>query len=86
MYAHVCDFGEPVEIGGLKINPGDLIHGDRHGVHTIPLSIVSDIPRVASEILGEEAELREFCGSPRFSLEGLDEKLQGLPGGRVNRE
>ncbi|MGC1490894.1 MAG: RraA family protein, partial [Candidatus Acidiferrum sp.] len=33
-YAHVFDFGCPVEIGGLKIQPGDLIHGDRHGVQT----------------------------------------------------
>lgn len=32
MYAHVSEYGKPVEIGGLKISPGDLIHGDRHGI------------------------------------------------------
>jgi len=81
MYAHVCEYGKPVEIGGLEILPGDLIHGDRHGVHTIPVSIASDIPKMASEILSEERELREFCQSPQFSLQGLDEKLRSLPGG-----
>ena len=35
-YAHIIEFGEPVEIGGLKISSGDLLHGDRHGVLTIP--------------------------------------------------
>jgi 4-hydroxy-4-methyl-2-oxoglutarate aldolase len=80
MYAHVCEYGEPVEIGGLKILSGDLVHGDRNGVHTIPLSIASDIPGMVSEILAEERELKEFCRSDRFSLQGLDEKLGNLPG------
>jgi 4-hydroxy-4-methyl-2-oxoglutarate aldolase len=78
MYAHISDSGEPVEIGGLKIRPGDLIHGDRHGVHLIPLSIASEIPAMAAEILREERELREFCRSPRFSLRRLDKKLQSV--------
>jgi 4-hydroxy-4-methyl-2-oxoglutarate aldolase len=81
MYAHVCDYGELVEIDGLRISPGDLIQGDRNGVHTIPLSIASEIPNMASKILREERDLKEFCRSPRFSLEALDEKLQILPGG-----
>ena len=33
-YAHIIEFGEPVEIGGLKISSGDLLHGDRHGILT----------------------------------------------------
>ena len=80
MYAHVCDYGELVEIGGLKIRPGDLIHGDRHGVHTIPLSIASQIPRMVSTMLDEQRALKEYCRSRRFSLQGLDEMLQDLPG------
>lgn len=80
MYAHITEFGEPVELGGVKILPGDLIHGDRHGVHIIPLSIASEIPRMAEQILKEERELKEFCLSPRFSLDALDRKLQHLPG------
>jgi len=82
MYAHVCDYGGPVVIGGLKILPVDLIHGDRCGVQTIPQSIASEIPRMASRILSEERELKEFCGSPEFSLQRLDEKLQSLPGNK----
>ncbi len=75
-YAHIVEFGEPVEIGGLKINSGDLLHGDRHGVHCIPLSIAEQIPRVAAKILQTEKELIEFCRSPNFSLERLAEKIQ----------
>ena len=33
-YAHIAEFGAPVEIDTLKISSGDLLHGDRHGVVT----------------------------------------------------
>lgn len=79
MYAHISEFGEPVEIGGLKIAPGDLIHGDRHGVHIIPLSIASEIPAMAHEVLAEERRLKDYCRSPQFSLDGLERKFQHAP-------
>jgi regulator of RNase E activity RraA len=75
-YAHLIDFGEPVEIGGLRIATGDLIHGDRHGVQTIPLEIVSQVPDVVAQIREEERELVDFCRSRQFSLNGLRERLQ----------
>jgi regulator of RNase E activity RraA len=76
-YAHLVDFGEPVEIGALKISPGDLLEGDRHGVVTIPLELVSQIPAEASKIRGEERVLIDYCRSREFSLEGLAKRLQG---------
>ena len=75
-YAHLIEFGEPVEIGGLKISSGDLLHGDRHGVHAIPREIVSEIPREAEQILDSEQELIQFCRSPQFSLKGLSDRLE----------
>ena len=74
-YAHIIEFGEPVEIGGLKISHGDLIHGDRHGVLSIPLSIADSIPSEAFRIREEERELIEFCRSSQFSLDGLSRRI-----------
>jgi regulator of RNase E activity RraA len=79
-YAHIIDFGEPVEIGGWKIRSGDLLHGDRHGVLNIPLEIAEEIPAEASKVLAEERELIEFCGSPKFSLEELAKRMRQNPG------
>jgi 4-hydroxy-4-methyl-2-oxoglutarate aldolase len=79
-YAHIIDFNEPVEIGGLKIRSGDLLHGDRHGVLSIPLDIAAEIPAMASKILAEERELTQFCRSSDFSLEGLGKRLRQMPG------
>jgi regulator of RNase E activity RraA len=75
-YAHIVDFGEPVEIGGLKIHPGDLVQGDRHGVHTIPNEIASEIPKVAAGLVTEERALIELCRSPGFSLTELAASLR----------
>jgi regulator of RNase E activity RraA len=79
-YAHIIDFSEPIEIGGLKIRSGDLLHGDRHGVLNIPLEIAAKIPEEASRVLAEERELTEFCRSSEFSLEGLEKRLRQAPG------
>jgi regulator of RNase E activity RraA len=70
-YAHIVDFGEPVEIGGLKVSPGDLLHGDCHGVQMIPMSIAEALPEAVQGILDREAELISFCKSPDFLLEKL---------------
>jgi len=79
MYAHVCDYGNPVEIGGLTVMPGDLVHGDRHGVHIIPLSIASIIPAMVAQLREEERDLKKLCKSLRFSLKQLDRKLRCVP-------
>ena len=74
-YAHVIDFGGPVEIGGLTVNAGDLLHGDLHGVQTVPLAVAPAIPATAAKLLAAERELIEFCQPGRFSLEGLRKQI-----------
>lgn len=70
-YVHIVEIGEPVEIGGLKIRSGDLLHGDLHGVQSIPLDIAPRLPEVAAKIAAQEQELIALCRSPELSLEKL---------------
>lgn len=74
-YAHIGSFGEPVEVGGLMISPGDLLHGDLHGVHTIPLSIGPELIDMVQEVLRNEHDFVQFCASPEFSMQKLSERL-----------
>ena len=60
----------------MEVQAGDLLHGDRHGIQTIPLTIASEIPQVAQRILRSESELIQFCKSPQFSLKGLSDRLK----------
>jgi regulator of RNase E activity RraA len=70
-YVHIVDVGQPVEIGGLTIRSGDLLHGDLHGVQTVPLAIAAQIPAVAAQIVAREQALIALCRSPDFTLEKL---------------
>jgi 4-hydroxy-4-methyl-2-oxoglutarate aldolase len=70
-YVHIIEFGTPVEIGGLKIESGDLIHGDLHGVQSIPPAIAPKIPRAAAEIIARDQEVITLCQSRDFSMEKL---------------
>jgi regulator of RNase E activity RraA len=70
-YAHIVEVGPPVEIGGLKVQSGDLLHGDCHGVLSIPKEIAAQIPAVAAKLIEQERRLIALCRSSDFSLEKL---------------
>ena len=55
----------------MQVRPGDLLHGDRHGVQTIPLEIAQRIPEVAKDMLNQEREIIELCQADGFTLEKL---------------
>lgn len=42
-FVHVTELDTPVQIFGLTVNPGDLVHADRHGALVIPADIVTRI-------------------------------------------
>jgi len=76
-YVHLIDFGSPVNVGGTTIHPGDLIHGDQHGVLVIPNETASEIPAAAARIVEREQRIIGQCRSPDFSLEELKRLMEG---------
>jgi regulator of RNase E activity RraA len=74
-YAYIFDLGSVVRVGGLEVNPGDLLHGDRHGILTIPKEIAADIPAAAARQQDREKKIIEFCRSKEFSVEKLGQMM-----------
>jgi regulator of RNase E activity RraA len=70
-YVHIVETGQPAQIDGLTINSGDLLHGDLHGVQTIPSEIVAELPAVAAQISARERKLIALARSPEVSIEQL---------------
>ncbi|MGQ0549072.1 MAG: RraA family protein [Armatimonadota bacterium] len=68
---HLVDFGIPVKVGGVWIQPGDLIHADQHGAVTIPLEVADRISDAAATIEAEERRIIDVCRSPEFSVDRL---------------
>jgi 4-hydroxy-4-methyl-2-oxoglutarate aldolase len=75
-FAHIFDFGGDVEVGRMRVHPGDLIHGDVHGVQTVPLEIANKIPGAARELLEKEQRLIALCHSAGFTVEKLREEVK----------
>jgi 4-hydroxy-4-methyl-2-oxoglutarate aldolase len=70
-WVHVVDFGLPVKVGGLWVNPGDLLHADQHGVVTVPPDLAAKIPDAVAKIEATERRIIGLCQSREFSAERL---------------
>jgi len=78
-YIHIADAGIPVTVGGLLVNPGDIILGDKHGVINIPSELVADIPVAVGNVEDREQEIIRLCKSSGFTIE----KLKSALGSRI---
>jgi regulator of RNase E activity RraA len=61
----------PVLIDGVRIQPGDLVHADVHGVTVIPSTVAEYVAAAAEQVLATEAELKAFVNGPGFSIDRL---------------
>lgn len=75
-YAHMFDLGSAVKMGGLEVRPGDLLHGDRHGILTIPKEIAAEVPKAAARLQQSEQKVIDFCRSKEFSIEKLSQMMK----------
>ena len=76
-YVHMVEYGVPVTIGGLTVDPGDIMLGDQHGVLRLPKDIAADIPRAVDQVEVGERKIIDFCKSPDFTVDGLKELMAG---------
>ena len=75
-FAHVVEFGEPVQIGGLRVGSGDLLFGDRHGLQSVPPQLVERIPDAAARMTAHERRIIALCRSPQFSIDALTQLVR----------
>lgn len=77
-YAHIVEFGKSVEIAGLSLSPGDLLHADMHGVLCVPKEITAQIPETVAGIRAHERHVIDLCRSAEFSIERLRHAVKEL--------
>jgi regulator of RNase E activity RraA len=82
-FAHVVEFGSTIIVGGMEVRSGEILHGDRHGVQTVPSQIAPKIPEVAKRMKDEEQEIIRLSQSGDFSVEKLRTMVNTL---RVKRK
>ncbi len=70
-YPLICDVNVPVTVAGLRVNPGDLLHGDVNGLLTIPAEIAAKIADEADRIRRAERDVLDFVRQPGLTVERL---------------
>ena len=73
-YVRLEEAGLPVTVGGLVVRPGDLLHGDRHGVTSIPREIAAEVPAAADRVIASEQEFIRWLRGPDFDPDQLAER------------
>src|SRR5579883_2804018 len=88
-YSHIVDLHRAVRVGGITVQPGDLVHADANGVTTIPLEIASEIAGAAAEYVAAESivldylkggkpEVRAFAEARRAMMDAIARLSQRL--------
>ncbi len=75
-YSRFPSLGHPVQVGGLTIKTGDLIHGDCNGVTTIPIDIAKRVAALCEHYMDAEAIILNYLKSDQVTPQGLAEALQ----------
>jgi regulator of RNase E activity RraA len=70
-YMRLTDVGTQVTVAGMTVRPGDLLHGDEHGVLQIPAEALPGIIGRAEAIREEEQKIVGWSRSADFSVDGL---------------
>jgi regulator of RNase E activity RraA len=92
-YCHFPSINVPVHVGGVMVHPGDLIHGDRNGVTTIPHEIASEVAHACADFAAAEAvvldylkvgkvDVKEYAARRQTCKEMIDALARRLKGKR----
>jgi regulator of RNase E activity RraA len=65
-YCHIVQINVPVHVGGVAIHNGDLLHGDRNGVTTIPNEIASEVAHACAEFVAAETVVLDYLKSAKL--------------------
>jgi len=78
VHADIVGFDVPVTLMGLTINPGDLIHADRHGVAVIPAAAAAEVSAAADVLTRREKVILDAARRPGFGTEDIRKAFEAM--------
>ena len=77
-YAHLHAINVPVVLDHMQVAPGDVLHGDEHGLLAVPSDLVDRLPAVADAIVAAERDVLRWVASPGFATAEILERLAAV--------
>lgn len=69
-YNHFLAANIPVNVGGLTVQPGDLIHADANGIVNIPLHIAPAVAELCEPFIQAENIVLGYLRGPDVTMDG----------------
>jgi len=72
-HAHfkIVRVGVPIQILGMEIAPGDLLHGDENGVLQVPAAALPDLRQAVERVRTRERRVMDVMRAPGFTAGAL---------------
>ena len=77
-YSHIVDIHRAVRVGGVTIQPGDLLHADANGVTTIPAEIATEVADAAEAYVKAESIVLDSLKAGRPEAKAFAEARRGM--------
>lgn len=71
-YVHVVEIGTPVDVCGMQVAQGELIHADRHGALVIPGDVIDTLGDALDAVVATEAIVLGAAREPGFDIDALE--------------
>jgi regulator of RNase E activity RraA len=71
-YTQIVELDVPVRVGGVWVNPGDLLHGDRNGVTTIPVELAALTAEGCAGFVDAEACVLDYLRKGNSTAAGFN--------------
>jgi 4-hydroxy-4-methyl-2-oxoglutarate aldolase len=88
-YTQIVELNVPVRVGGVWVHPGDLLHGDRNGITTIPVELADLVAEGCAGFMDAEKVMLDYLRKGGVTAAGFgaarDEakRLMGALGERL---
>lgn len=82
-FVHVTEIGEPVNIFGLAVKDGDLVHADRHGALVIPGDVMDQLHEAITKLLATEKLVLEPARADGFDYDAFEKAWSAYEAART---
>jgi regulator of RNase E activity RraA len=76
-FVHIEEFGVPVNVHGMTVKSGDLIHADRHGAVVVPPDRIEEMMKAMEGLTEREAKIISAALDPATSVEKIKAAMRG---------
>lgn len=71
-FVHVVDFDAPVEVRGMPVAPGDLVHADRHGAVVVPADVIPKLADAIATLMRSEKIIFDAVKGKKLTFEDFE--------------